>query len=247
MTKIVKSTKKTKETAIAKTDNPLSLESLRKEGIDTKLSTKDLIDLIVSSKYDELLATAQALKEESIIILTELKTLIEDDLTYPHIDHCIKTELKRIGINSTKVVIKNRRVAARVGILTTRYKQINFATYSRKFDVSLSTQNWQAADVYSCYGSVIIDASSMIPLSCGNIAVPEFILTKETMAKREYLLQRLRDVSDRSEAFYNSLPKSGVVDKVEMAAEIKNLVTKEALKESPDLKLALSERFGVKF
>ena len=30
MTKIVKSTKKTKETAIAKTDNPLSLESLRK-------------------------------------------------------------------------------------------------------------------------------------------------------------------------------------------------------------------------
>ena len=166
---------------------------------------------------------------------------------YPYIESCVRSELKRIKIDSTKATFTHKRAAARDGIINTRHSRITVAVYSRKFEIGLLSSTYNSADVYQCSVSVHINLSEMIPMYTGTVLIPDFTISEVMKAKRDYLLQRLRDVSDRSEAFYNSLPKSGVVDKVEMAAEIKNLMTKEALKESPDLKLALSERFGVKF
>lgn len=239
---------KKKNLAIAKLDNPLSVESLQKEGIDTKISSKDLVDLIVSSKYDELLATAQALKEESSTIISELNVLIFDECVSPHIDCCIKAELERIKLDSKKVEVSNRRITPKDGILTTKYNQIEIAIYSRKFEAKLSPYgSVKSGDVYSCMASVRINVSPMIPIYSSNVVVPDFFLTKEMMAKRDYLLKRLYDVSSRIELFYKSLPKGGIVDKVEMSTEIKNLMTKEALHQIPDLKKALAEKFNIKF
>lgn len=226
-----------KEVSIA-VKTSLSKEQLQKEGIEIKITQNDIIDVLVQERVQWLEQEYKVLREEFDALMKESQEQVQEavenkvrSMKLPK--KCIITKI------DSHYAYKGRNCNLEVRKLVTvgePYKE----HYSRN-ELTYRPHTSLFAEKCVAYGTVYLALTEDDVEFHAQVSVPEF-----TLKHNKAFMKRIEAHEKKVQAFFDSLPQSGVLNEKEIARHIKNTFTKEMLKNmSPEFVQTMRKGFSM--
>lgn len=259
MTKVVKSVKKTKEVAIATPGPglPLSNKVLQSQGIETKLSSKDLVEFLVQTKYSEIETTGRELVKKIKELKKDYRENIESIIS-THVENFKNNELRKIvpkdnistlTVHNVNLIFDYSTYCLKPGTNSIKLANFEIDEYSRSLRFSKRKNN-PCHLIIPDIGTFCIEFSFQTSSGCkAKVMVHsnDINIAEEVKKSFDDFNKRAEKINQEVENFQELLPGNGELDLTKMMTEVKILLTREALSAcDPDFKLALQKNFNVK-